>query len=404
MKAIRLALLASFFTASGVFSQRPSDPGKSGLPGDNLNLASVMDIFRQSATLEEFEKNINTEDKRVNNLDLNNDGQTDYIRVLNYREGEVHTIILRTDLNRNDQQDLAVIYVKKENGNVKIQMVGDEALYGKNYIIEPTSEQARAGTPNPGYSGDANTVIVNNTTTNNYYNNNNYDYYPPAPATWPIVVYIYQPYYNPWISPWYWGYYPVWWRPWRPWFWDDYYYWWYVRHRWNGWWYFRPSVCYFNPYFGFYYKNKQTSNTVAANINAGKYDVSYQNPKPNPNVMAKPNPGTRPVNAGNEQVKPGEGKPPRTEGPVTTEPSRVRPAGQENQPSKPQNQPGRKPNYQPAKPATQPNRNLNYQPSKPANQPSRPSYQPSRPSSQPARPSGGGSRPSGGGQSKPGGR
>lgn len=256
MKKILFFLVFSAPTTAGLFAQRSADPGKLGLPGDNLNLASVMDIFRRSATLEEFEKNLNTEDKRVNNLDLNNDEKTDYIRVLNYREGDVHTIILRTDLNSKEQQDLAVIYVKKENGNVQIQMVGDEALYGKNYIIEPASEQARAGTPNPGYAVDANTVIVNNTTTNNYYNTTNNDYYPPAPATWPVIVHIYQPFYTPWVSPWYWGCYPAWWRPWTPRFWDDYYYCWYVRYRWYGCWYFRPSVCYFSPYFGFYYKKK----------------------------------------------------------------------------------------------------------------------------------------------------
>jgi hypothetical protein len=396
MKHVWLSLSVCLLSFSQIFAQRSADPGKLGLPGDNLNLAAAMDLFRQSATLEEFERSLNTEDKRVNNLDLNNDGQIDYIRIINSRDGDMHTIVLRTDLNRNEQQDLAVIYVMKENGEVKIQMVGDEALYGKNYIIEPTSPQAKAGTPNPGYEGDANTVVVNNTTTNNYYNSGSNDYYPPTPTFWPIVVYIYQPVYNPWISPWYYGNYPGWWRPWRPWFWDDYFFWWFSRYRWYGWWYYQAPQCYFHPNMGWYMKNKQTSTTVAQNKLSGKYDVSYQNPKPNPNVTVKPNPAARPANEGKETGKPSDGKiPSRTDAKPATDPSRtnptVRPAGQDRPSVKPAAEPGRKPSYQPSRPSTQPDRSRNYQPSRPSGQP----RSPSRPSQPPSR-SGGAVKSSGG--------
>jgi hypothetical protein len=38
-----------------------------GLPGDNLNLYAVLDVFK---TVEEFERAINTRDANINNLDL----------------------------------------------------------------------------------------------------------------------------------------------------------------------------------------------------------------------------------------------------------------------------------------------------------------------------------------------
>ena len=53
-----------------------------GLPGDNLNLAAVLDIFQKSPTLEDFEAALNADTSKVNNLDLNNDNQVDYIKVI----------------------------------------------------------------------------------------------------------------------------------------------------------------------------------------------------------------------------------------------------------------------------------------------------------------------------------
>ena len=76
-----------------------------GLPGDNLNLYAVMKLFQESETLESFERSLNDENSRINNLDLNGDNMVDYITVNDYVDGDVHNIVLRTALNRNDNQD-----------------------------------------------------------------------------------------------------------------------------------------------------------------------------------------------------------------------------------------------------------------------------------------------------------
>ena len=114
----------------------------SGLPGDNLNLYAVMKLFRESKTLELFEKNLNDENSMINNLDLNGDGQLDYINVIYNFDGNLHTIVLRVAINENENQDVAVFYVDKDADNrIRIQLVGDESLYGKDYIIEPDSNE-----------------------------------------------------------------------------------------------------------------------------------------------------------------------------------------------------------------------------------------------------------------------
>lgn len=48
-------LMTSLFSIP-VFSQTDNEPVALGLPGDNLNLFAVLDIFQKSKTLEEFEK------------------------------------------------------------------------------------------------------------------------------------------------------------------------------------------------------------------------------------------------------------------------------------------------------------------------------------------------------------
>ena len=136
-----------------------------GLPGDNLNLYAVMNLFQKSETIEGFERSLNDENTRINNLDLNNDNYIDYIKVADYVDGNVHTIVLQDVLDRNESQDVAVFTVEKlRNGSVQIQLIGDEALYGKNYIVEPIYGE----TPNPGYTGRSNRKNVNVVTTHLY--------------------------------------------------------------------------------------------------------------------------------------------------------------------------------------------------------------------------------------------
>ncbi|HOF21010.1 MAG TPA: hypothetical protein PLO24_07130, partial [Bacteroidales bacterium] len=151
-KLIFTPILALLIAAGTTASAQDFPEEYLGLPGDNLNLYAVMKLFQESETLEGFERSLNDENSRINNLDLNGDNLIDYITVHDYVDGDVHTIVLRVALSRNEFQDVAVFTVQKfRDGSVNIQLVGDEALYGKNYIIEPIYNE----TPNPGYTGRA---------------------------------------------------------------------------------------------------------------------------------------------------------------------------------------------------------------------------------------------------------
>lgn len=166
-----------------------------GLPGDNLNLYGVLFLFKESKTVEEFETKLNSNNTKINNLDLNHDGQTDYIRVIDYGKNGLHTLVLTDPITEKETQDLATIEIEqKGNGVAHIQIVGDEDLYGKNYIIEPNDTET-GSKPQSSDNQTTSTVLIN-------------------VWSWPGVQYVYAPSYTYWSSPWYWGYYPVWRSPW----------------------------------------------------------------------------------------------------------------------------------------------------------------------------------------------
>jgi hypothetical protein len=263
-KLVYTTILALLLTGAGAMRAQERPDEYLGLPGDNLNLYAVMKLFQESETLEGFERKLNEENARVNNLDLNGDNLVDYITVSDYVDGNVHTIVLRVPLSRKENQDVAVFTVEQlRNGEVRIQLIGDEALYGKNYIIEPTY----AETPNPGYRGRNEKTVVVTTT---YYD----------VAAWPVISFIYHPAYVVWRSSWYWGFYPVYWNPWHPCYWHSYYgyhYNWYPHYYHH---FHHTHHHYHEAYHNHYYHHTRThSYTVDRGIREGRYQATYSRPE-----------------------------------------------------------------------------------------------------------------------------
>jgi hypothetical protein len=192
-----LLILFSIVISTNANAQSKDSTGN---VGDNLDLQGVMELFKNAQNLEEFEKAINTESNHVNNLDLNKDGETDYIRVIDRVDSNAHAITLQVPVNESESQDVAVIILEM-NGNESaiIQIQGDDELYDDDYLIEPYEPQADYVTKNEyDETSAANTKKVVNV------------------YAWPCVRYVYGPRYSPYVSPWRFRAYPVWFRPWRP--------------------------------------------------------------------------------------------------------------------------------------------------------------------------------------------
>ena len=164
-----ILVIAGIFAALGSSAQnyRVSSIGYD--ISDNLDLEAVSYLFGESRNLQEFEEKLNDPRIQVSNLDLNNDGYVDYLRVVELYEYGIHSVTVQAVLGRNIFQDVATIDVGRQTNNtLYVQVVGDPYLYGPHYIIEPV--------------------------------------YIHTPL---IFSWFFRPSYVVWHSPYYWGYYPT---------------------------------------------------------------------------------------------------------------------------------------------------------------------------------------------------
>lgn len=144
---------------------------------EGLDLHAVSKLFKESENLEEFEKSLNDPDAGVNNLDLDDDGNVDFIRVVEEVADDTHIIILQVALGENEFQDVCTIEVEKAGEEqYNMQVHGNEVIYGPDYYVAPT------------------VVHIH---------------------TWPVIRWMYRPYYRPYRSAFYFGVYPRWWSPYR---------------------------------------------------------------------------------------------------------------------------------------------------------------------------------------------
>jgi hypothetical protein len=198
MKKVFLNCLVFLLVLPALSAQYRTE--RTGYDGDYFSLEGALALFQESRTLEDFERKLNTQDRWVNNLDLDYDGRTDYIRVEHLRKGNFHVIILQALVSRYEKQDVAVIEIELTGRQeAALQIIGDEDLFGQEVIVEPVIGYANS---RGGYPAD--------------YRDYENVYF------WPVVQDILRPQYTVYASPYRWQYYPAWWTAWRPLSWNVY--------------------------------------------------------------------------------------------------------------------------------------------------------------------------------------
>lgn len=200
MKNLFTAFVLLCFGITTSFSQTESKNDSVSNFSENFSLEGALAMFKQANTLEEFEKLINAENNSVNNLDLNNDENIDYISVNSIKEIDTHVIVLQVWINETEKQDIATIGIEKTGeAEAQLQIIGDEDLFGENAIVEPfdVKETLEKG-KGPAYPEVSVTRVFVNV------------------WLWPCVRFVYAPNYIIYTSPFRWRMYPNWWKPWRP--------------------------------------------------------------------------------------------------------------------------------------------------------------------------------------------
>ena len=212
MKLIKKLILVPALLVVSHLALQAQQEDSTGMPGDHFSLEGALELFKKAANPEEFEKLLNTEDNRVNNLDIDGNGEIDYIRVIEKKENDAHIFILQVAVSDSENQDIAVIELEKTGPeNAVLQIIGDEEIFGEQTIVEPgegeekeEADQQPGGPFHPYYDPSNSSRIVVNV------------------WFWPTVRHVYRPGYSVWVSPWRWRHYPGWWRPWRPLAWHAY--------------------------------------------------------------------------------------------------------------------------------------------------------------------------------------
>lgn len=144
----------------------------------NLDLKAVSVLFKNAKNMESFERSLNDPNLGINNLDLNRDGEIDFIRVVEESKGNSRLIILQVPLAEDEFQDVATIEVEKYGEqHYRMHLHGHPVVYGPDFYITPVGVHIHA---------------------------------------WPVIGWMYGPVYRPYRSGFYFGVYPNWWRPWRP--------------------------------------------------------------------------------------------------------------------------------------------------------------------------------------------
>lgn len=227
---MKTKLLFSFFTATLLMINSYAQDittveAVSGDIAENLDLEAVATLFGQVENLEEFENKLNDPETRISNLDLNHDGNVDYLRVVENSKNNTHLITIQAVIGRDLFQDVATIDVEKDNeGNTHVQVVGDIYMYGPDYYIEPVY------------------------------------FYRPV-----IFIWFWGPHYHHWYSPYYWDYYP-----------SHFHYW----HPCHSWVYYDHIHVYVSTQNTYYYSDYRSSKTaVELQKETRKNDYEKQNPE-----------------------------------------------------------------------------------------------------------------------------
>ena len=198
MKFVNLSVIALLFFVTPLFGQESDNLG------EDFDLEALPGVLEKVNDFEALEKAINEEGNDVNNLDLDKNGEVDYVLIQMENEGDTYIAYLRVAMSETEYQDVATIEMEKQSSvTATFQIVGDEALYGKDYILEPEGgvvDISESSSNTSGGKGGPSPYII-----------------PPPPAVRvSVCVGVFRPGFVLFVSPYGFHVRPVWFRPWRP--------------------------------------------------------------------------------------------------------------------------------------------------------------------------------------------
>ena len=99
------------------------------LVGDNLDLQALGELVRTSGNAQDIEDQLNASTS-INNLDLDGDGQVDYIRVTEIGEGTTRGFSFQVELPNGQAEEVATINIEQGGDMANMTIQGNPNYYG----------------------------------------------------------------------------------------------------------------------------------------------------------------------------------------------------------------------------------------------------------------------------------
>jgi len=146
MRSVFIIMVVFFLLIWGYFSCSSARHATTVTPGsvdttawidsaaaDGLDLEALTATVKEVSSGEELEKTINSANG-INNLDLNADGEVDYIRVTEYGDRESYGFSLTVQPEEREEQEVATIEISKEDDDTLVQTTGNQHIYGSGHV------------------------------------------------------------------------------------------------------------------------------------------------------------------------------------------------------------------------------------------------------------------------------
>jgi hypothetical protein len=108
---------------------------------DGLDLRVLPDLVRKAKNAKELEKLLNEPGQKVNNLDLDEDGKVDYIKVTEFGKDNASTSAAKKGKHGfslsvtvgGQEQEVAVVEIETDKDGARVQTYGNRHIYGHHH-------------------------------------------------------------------------------------------------------------------------------------------------------------------------------------------------------------------------------------------------------------------------------
>ena len=129
-----VVIIISVIKPSSKTSDYNVDVTTSVSAADGLDLKAVGTLLKKANDAESLETLINSKNEGINNLDLNEDGKVDYIKVTEFGDDTAKGFSLSVEPAKGEEQEIATIHLEKSyDEQASVEVRGNQQIYGSNH-------------------------------------------------------------------------------------------------------------------------------------------------------------------------------------------------------------------------------------------------------------------------------